>query len=104
MAPPLPSGSLRSRLQALAPTTRLGRFALYVAVLGLLFFVLQRILYLVEATSSAGAALTGWINFVGVVLCLAAALLVLRWIRHRLLWRLRNRLLVTYVFMGVIPV
>ena len=33
-----------------------------------------------------------------------AGLLLLRWVRRHLLWRLRNRLLVTYVFVGVIPV
>ena len=27
-----------------------------------------------------------------------------RWLRAKLLWRLRNRLIVTYVFIGVIPV
>ncbi len=27
-----------------------------------------------------------------------------RWLRSQLLWRLRNRLIVTYVFIGVIPV
>ena len=28
----------------------------------------------------------------------------LRWVRRRLMWRLRNRLIVTYVFIGVIPI
>ena len=28
----------------------------------------------------------------------------LRWVRRRMMWRLRNRLIVTYVFIGVIPV
>jgi sigma-B regulation protein RsbU (phosphoserine phosphatase) len=31
-------------------------------------------------------------------------LLLIRWIRNRLLWSLRNRLIVTYMFIGVIPV
>ncbi len=95
---------LRRRLAGVVPTSGLGRFALYVAVLDLLFVVLQRILYLFEATTRAGAALGGWINFLSVVLGLAGGLLLLRWTRQHLLWRLRNRLLVTYVFVGVIPV
>lgn len=95
---------LRRRLSGVAPTTGLGRFAVYVAVLDLLFFVLQKVLYLFAATSSAGAALGGWINFLSVVLALVGSLLLLRWIRRHLLWRLRNRLLVTYVFVGVVPV
>ena len=28
----------------------------------------------------------------------------MRWARAKMLWRLRNRLIVTYVFIGVIPV
>ena len=32
------------------------------------------------------------------------AILAYRWLKARLLWRLRNRLIVTYVFIGVIPV
>ena len=31
------------------------------------------------------------------------AVLAFRWLRRRILWRLRNRLIVTYVFIGVIP-
>ena len=95
---------LRRQLSGVIPTSRLGRFALYAAVLDLLFVVLQRVLYLFAATARAGAALGGWINFLSVVLGIAAGLLLLRWTRQHLLWRLRNRLLVTYVFVGVIPV
>ena len=32
------------------------------------------------------------------------AILAYRWLKAKLLWRLRNRLIVTYVFIGVIPV
>ena len=32
------------------------------------------------------------------------AVVAFRWLRSQLLWRLRNRLIVTYVFIGVIPV
>lgn len=95
---------LRRRLSGAAPTSKLGRFTLYAAVLDLLFVVLQRLFYLLEATTSAGASLSGWINFLSLVLGLAGSLMLLRWVRRHLLWRLRNRLLVTYVFVGVIPV
>jgi len=44
---------------------------------------------------------------VGQVLVFDAAvlfsILAFRWLRRKLLWRLRNRLIVTYVFIGVIP-
>ncbi len=95
---------LRRRFSGVIPSSGLGRFALYVAVLDLLFVVVQRVLYLFDATASAGAALAGWISFLGIVLSLVGGLLLVRWMRRRLLWRLRNRLLVTYVFIGVIPV
>lgn len=95
---------LRRRLSGATPTSRLGRFALYVAVLDLLFVVLQRVFYLFAATTAAGTALGGWITFLTFVLGSVAALLLLRWVRRHVLWRLRNRLLVTYVFVGVIPV
>ena len=96
--------SLRRSLSRMIPTSGLGRFALYLAVLNLLFLVAQRVLYLFAATSSAGETLTGWINFLSAVLGVVGSLLLLRWIRRRFMWRLRNRLLVTYVFIGVIPV
>src|SRR5262249_52442535 len=32
------------------------------------------------------------------------SILAVRWLKARMLWRLRNRLIVTYVFIGVIPV
>ena len=95
---------LRRQLAGVIPSSRLGRFVLYAAVLDLLFVVLQRVLYLFAATARAGATLSGWITFLSVVLGMAAFLLLLRWTRRHLLWRLRNRLLVTYVFVGVIPV
>ena len=44
---------------------------------------------------------------VGEVSCFDAAMLFsivgFRWLKRKILWRLRNRLIVTYVFIGVIP-
>jgi sigma-B regulation protein RsbU (phosphoserine phosphatase) len=48
--------------------------------------------------------LGGWVGFLSFVIIVLFALLGIRWLRTRLLWRLRNRLIVTYVFIGVIPV
>ena len=76
---------LRRQLSGVIPTSRLGRFALYVAVLDLLFVVLQRVLYLFDATAAAGTGLTGWIRFLSIVLGLVAALLLVRWMRQGLL-------------------
>jgi sigma-B regulation protein RsbU (phosphoserine phosphatase) len=48
--------------------------------------------------------LSGWAGFVLYVFVVCAVLMGLRWVRQRLMWRLRNRLIVTYVFIGVIPI
>jgi phosphoserine phosphatase RsbU/P len=43
----------------------------------------------------------GFLSFVAAVYFLFR---ILPWVRNRVLWRLRNRLIVTYVFIGVVPV
>src|SRR5512142_3149759 len=52
----------------------------------------------------ADAALGGWIVFVGFCLFVCAFGLGFRWFRRMVMWRLRNRLIITYMFIGVIPV
>jgi len=42
--------------------------------------------------------------FLGLVAVVYLCVRLVPWVRHRLLWRLRNRLIVAYVFMAVIPV
>lgn len=46
----------------------------------------------------------GWTTFVGFVCLVMLIVLAVRWLRREFMWRLRNRLIVTYVFIGVIPV
>ena len=53
--------------------------------------------------SPSGTMLSGWAGFVLYVFIVCALLMGLRWARRQLMWRLRNRLIVTYVFIGVIP-
>ena len=50
------------------------------------------------------ASLGGWVTFLSIVAIVLLAIAGFRWLRTHLLWRLRNRLIVTYVFIGVIPV
>ena len=96
--------TLRFRLQAagLLPTTRLARAACYLLGLDLLLFALQKLFALLKV--SFGQALSGWVGVLSFIAIVLFALLALRWLKARLLWRLRNRLIVTYVFIGVIPV
>ncbi len=91
---------LRSR--GLLPQTRLGRLAAYFAGLDLLLFALQRLSRAVSL--AAGENLSAWITLITFVTGVLLLIVGVRWVRRRLMWRLRNRLIVTYTFIGVIPV
>ena len=95
---------LESKLRAkgLWPQSRIAWAALYVLALELLLFAVQRLARRVSPATSA--SLGGWIIFLSLLAIVLLAIAGYRWIRSRLLWRLRNRLIVTYVFIGVIPV
>jgi sigma-B regulation protein RsbU (phosphoserine phosphatase) len=97
------SHSVRNRLAALGwpPRSRLVRLACYALALDLLLFALQQVL---RATKLRGGDSLGtWVGFLSIVAIVLFTVIGFRWIRQRLLWRLRNRLIVTYVFIGVIP-
>jgi sigma-B regulation protein RsbU (phosphoserine phosphatase) len=95
---------LRLRLQrtGLWPESRLAHVAWYVLGLDLLLFGLQKLLGLFKTTY--GDSLGGWVTFLSVVAVVLFAWVGFRWLKQKMLWRLRNRLIVTYVFIGVIPV
>ena len=57
-----------------------------------------------RASPAISASLAGWVTFLDVLAIVLLAIAAFRWLRSRVLWRLRNRLIVTYVFIGVIPV
>jgi sigma-B regulation protein RsbU (phosphoserine phosphatase) len=80
----------------------MARAGVYVLALDLFLFVLQ----MLSSRLIPGVAvrLGGWVTFLSVLAIICFAIVAFRWLRSRLLWRLRNRLIVTYVFIGVIPV
>jgi len=92
----------RLRAAGLLPATRLARVACYLLGLDLLLFALQRLFGLLKV--SWGQALGGWVGVLSFLAIFLFAILLYRWLKAKLLWRLRNRLIVTYVFIGVIPV
>lgn len=101
--------SLKRRLMAwgVYPRSGLARFTVW--VLGL--YVLSQILATVFShVLSQVAALkwsgifSSWASLFEFVAICSGTWLLIRWVRNKLLWRLRNRLIVTYVFIGVIPV
>ena len=87
----------------LAPRTRLARFALLFLGLELLLAGIQQVMVRVGDRAAADG-LDGWLSALTVTNLILFTILGLRWVRQVLLWRLRNRLLVTYIFIGVIPV
>src|SRR5437588_9899469 len=95
---------LRARLTHAGwpPRTRVGRVAFFVLGLDILLFALQKLAVLLRISS--GETLGGWVSFLTFVCFVLFSWLLFRWTRNQLLWRLRNRLIVTYIFIGVIPV
>ena len=83
------------------PQGRMARLACYLAALAAVLFALQRLLGLFSL--SWGEHLGGWVSFLTFLAGVLFFILAFRWIKRRILWRLRNRLIVTYVFIGVIP-
>jgi sigma-B regulation protein RsbU (phosphoserine phosphatase) len=94
---------LRRRLvrAGLWPEGRLARLACYLAGLAALLFALQKLLAMFAP--AWGEHLGGWVGFLTLLAAIFFSILAFRWLKRRILWRLRNRLIVTYVFIGVIP-
>ena len=101
MPSPLSYFRLRFETWGLLPKSRVARAAWFILGLDLLLFVFQRVLGAFH--SSYGESLAGWVIFLSIVVIILLLVLAYRWLKVRMLWRLRNRLIVTYIFIGVIP-
>ena len=97
MAINLPKSSvLRARLKRiLRPTGKWARITVWLGGLSLL-------LWLVDL--APGMKLGGWATFVTLIFLFFFFVWLCRWGYRPLLWRLRNRLIVTYLFIGVMPI
>jgi sigma-B regulation protein RsbU (phosphoserine phosphatase) len=95
---------LESRLRdaGVWPHTRTAWAAWYVVALDLLLVVVQWITGRINREMAG--TLQGWVTFLSALAIVLFTAVSFRWLRAKLLWRLRNRLIVTYVFIGVIPV
>ncbi len=80
----------------------MARLACYLAGMAAVLFGLQKLLGVFA--KSWGEHLSGWVAFLVFIAAVLFSILAFRWLKRRILWRLRNRLIVTYVFIGVIPV
>ncbi len=83
----------------LRPASKLGKIALWFGGLALVLEVWKLL-----ARAASGTMLSVWATITSYVFVVCLALLGMRYVRQKLLWRLRNRLIVTYVFIGVIPI
>jgi sigma-B regulation protein RsbU (phosphoserine phosphatase) len=100
---PLPYRYLRLRLReaGFLPTSRVALIAWYLLGLDLLLFLLQKVFGFFHLPY--GDSLGGWVSFLSFLVIVLFSILAFRWIKAKALWRLRNRLIVTYVFIGFIP-
>ncbi len=94
---------LRRKLAAWAPKSMLGRLALYMLLLRVGVYLLQQTLVM-AGRPAAARYFDGLAAILTFVLGSVLIILLVRWVRNEMLWRLRNRLIVTYMFIGVIPV
>ncbi|MGC2744739.1 MAG: hypothetical protein WA672_16310, partial [Candidatus Angelobacter sp.] len=85
------------------PHTRLAIATAYLAGIEAVLLVLQWLLKAVHATTAADA-LGGWKVFLGWIISMLLLWLALRWLRDNVMWSVRNRLIVTYLFIGGVPV
>jgi sigma-B regulation protein RsbU (phosphoserine phosphatase) len=92
---------LRLRDAGLLPKSKVALIAWYLLGLDLLLFVLQKVFGLLKL--SYGESLGGWVGFLSFLVIVLFSILAFRWTKARVLWRLRNRLIVTYVFIGFVP-
>ena len=81
-------------MRILRPATKWGRVTLWLGILSLVLW----------GATLSGANLEGWAVFTTLVFAFVAIVVLCRWGLRPLLWRLRNRLIVTYLFIGVMPI
>ncbi|HXZ80037.1 MAG TPA: SpoIIE family protein phosphatase [Terriglobales bacterium] len=95
---------IRRKLLAtgILPLGGLARFTLYLLGLDLFLFVVARLSAWIRHRPSV--SLDAWVSFLTSIAGTLLVWLIVRWGLRRAMWRLRNRLIVTYTFIGVIPV
>ena len=97
--------SLRRKVVAagLVPRSKLAHITVYFAGIVILLLVAQA-LFSAAGLVGTASSLGGWATGLAIPAAIFTVILLFRFVRQRVLWRLRNRLIVTYVFIGLIPV
>src|SRR3984957_877044 len=89
------SSAIKARLtRILRPATKWGRVTLWLGVLCLLLW----------AADLLGSKVDGWAVLTTMAFAFVGLVTLCRWGYRPLMWRLRNRLVVTYLFIGVMPI
>ena len=83
------------------PQSWIARGACYSLSLALLLFAVEMLLKMFSPKASENLA--GWVTFLLLAAAFLFSVLAFRALKGKILWRLRNRLIVTYIFIGVIP-
>src|SRR2546423_581260 len=101
----LPLRFLRRKLSDYGafPSTIAGQLTFYLLAV-LLALVVARKLAILFRGPQAGHGFDGWVSGIGAIAFLFSLFVFLRWIRQEVMWHLRNRLIITYLFIGAIPV
>jgi len=84
------------------PRTRVGKVAFLVLGLDAALFTVDKLMLWTRVSSRP--TLSGWVTFLTFASFVLFSWLAFRWLRREVLWRLRNRLIVSYILIGVIPV
>jgi sigma-B regulation protein RsbU (phosphoserine phosphatase) len=96
---------LRFRARMLAagwwPQGWIARGACYSLGFAIVLFAIEMLLKLL--VPAWGDSVGGWVRFLVFDAALLFSIVAFRSLKRKVLWRLRNRLIVTYVFIGVIP-
>src|SRR3954468_24340322 len=99
------SRRLRTRLwlehYGIFPRTRIAFFTLYALASALLLLVIEAVGGMFRP--SLGSWLNAWVILLTIVGLVFLAVLSIRRVSARMLWRMRSRLVLTYAFIGVIP-
>ena len=83
------------------PRSRLALITCYLLALAIFLFVLQNLAGWLHG--NWGGFLGIWVDLFSIAVIILLGLLSWRWVSAHLLWRVRNRLVATHLFIGVVP-
>jgi phosphoserine phosphatase RsbU/P len=85
------------------PRTRLAIVTVYFVGIEIALLLLEWLFKLANAASAVDFV-SQWVGLLGLVSFVLLLILALRWFRGHVMWSVRNRLIVTYLFIGALPV